>query len=166
MNVTLRSTSSTHRLVDGFGIDVGDEALELQTLEVGELDGRQHFEGHRIGKIGLPGEHPLDLGLVLGQADARLHGRALLAIGERLVARLAHGVLQHLDHQRAAVHLLQMRNRHLPLAEALELHAVLDLVEAIGEALAELSGGDDHLQRPLQTFVARFGNLHCSPTCS
>ena len=29
-----------HRLVDGFGIDVGDEPLELQTLEVGELDAR------------------------------------------------------------------------------------------------------------------------------
>ena len=38
VNVTLRSTQLAHRLVDGFGIDVGDEALELQALEVGELE--------------------------------------------------------------------------------------------------------------------------------
>ena len=155
-----------HRLVDGFGIDVGDQALELQALEVGQVERGQHLERHRIGKVGLAGEHALDLGLVFRQADARLHRRTLLAIGQRLVAGVAHGLLQHLDHERAAVHLLQMRHRHLALAEALELHPVLHLVQAIGEAFVELSGRDDHLQRPLQTFVARFGNLHCSPTCS
>ena len=42
------------RLVDlGIG-DLGREALERDGLEIAERDGRQHLEGQRIGKVGLP----------------------------------------------------------------------------------------------------------------
>ena len=89
-----------------------------------------------------PDEHALDLVLVLGQVDVGLVRGALVALLDGLAARLLDGLLQHLGHQRAAVQLLEVRDRHLALAEALELDLVLDLVEARGEALAELALGD------------------------
>ena len=120
-------------------VDVGHLALELQRGEVGDGDLGQHLERHGEGQIALAGQHALDLVLVLGQIDVRLVRGALVAVGQRLAARLLDGLLQHLGHHRAAVELLEVRDRHLALAEALELDLVLDLVEAGGEALAQLA---------------------------
>src|SRR4029078_8384416 len=43
--------------------------------------------------------------------------------------------------------------------------AVLNLLEPLGEALAELVGADHDLQRPLKSLAIGFRNLHLSPTC-
>ena len=81
----------------------------------------QGLEGHREGEIALPGEHALDLVLVLGEIDVGLVRGPLVAVADGLAARLLDRLLQHLGHHRAAVELLDVRDRHLALAEALEL---------------------------------------------
>ena len=89
--------------------------------------------------------------LVLGEVDVGLVGGALFALLDGLAARLLDGLLQHLGHHGAAVELLDMRDRHLALAEALELDLVPELVEPRGEALAELALADDDLELALET---------------
>ena len=116
-----------------------------------------------------PDKHALDLVLVLGEVDVGLVRGALVALLDGLAARLLDGLLQHLGHHRAAVELLEVRDRHLALAEALELHLVLDLVEPRGEALRELALADDDLQLALETGDSTFRvtcMISASPTAS
>ncbi len=147
-------------LVERVGVDIGHETLELESLEIGELHLGQHVEAHHVGEVGLTRHHALDLGGVLGEFDRRHHGGALLAVGDGLGARLADRLLQDIAHDGAAEHLLDVGERHLALAEALELDLVLDLVEVVREALAELIGCDHHLELALQAFRTRFRDLH------
>src|SRR5262249_28680187 len=63
-------------------------------------------------------------------------------------------------HHRAAVEALQVRKRHLALAEALEMDLVLHLVEPIGETFSELALLDGHFQLALEPGGTRLGNLH------
>src|SRR5581483_4604754 len=147
-------------LVDGLVGDIGHEALELERAEIGQRYLGQRLVGHGEGEIALPCEHALDLVLVLGEVDARLMRGALLALLQRFAARFLHGLLQHLGHHRAAVELLQVRHGHLALAEALELHLVLELVEARGEPLVQLALPDDDLELTLEPGARRLADLH------
>ncbi len=139
-----------HRLVDGFLADLGHFLLELQCRQVGDLEVRQHLERHGVGEVALPGDHALDLILVLGELDVGLMGGALVAIRHGLAAGFIYRLLHHLRHQRAAVQLLDMGDGDLALAEPLDLDLILDLVDARGEALAELALSDDNLQLALE----------------
>ena len=117
------------RLVHGLVGNVGDFPLELQGGEIGHRDAGKNLELHGEGEIALPREHLLDLFLVLGEIDVGLVRRPLVAILHGLAARLLHRLLHDLGHHRTAIQLLDVRNRHLALAEALELDLVLDLVD-------------------------------------
>src|SRR5262249_3992703 len=128
---------------------VGDQALQAQGAKIGYRNLGQRLIGHGECEIALPREHPLDLVLVLAQADRRLPGRALLAIGERLAAYLLHCPFQYLGHQRAAIKLLQVRKWLRPRAEAPELNGVLDLAETLIEARAQLLLVDNDLELAL-----------------
>ena len=65
-----------HRLVDlGVG-HLGDEPLELDALEIGELDRRQDFDRDRVGEIGLAVDHLLDRVLLLRQRHLAARARA------------------------------------------------------------------------------------------
>ncbi len=152
-----------HCLFDISVADGGDRPLDLDRPQIGQCNLGQHFEIHGEGQIGLAADHLLDLFLVLGEFDLGLEGGALFTRLERLTAAFGDGALHHFGHQRAAIHLLQMRGWHLAGPEALELDAVLDLVDPLGEQLPELAAIDDDLKLPLQTFVTRFCNLHRVP---
>ena len=149
-----------HALVDRLLGDLGHRALELELGEIRERDLGQGLVGHREGEIALARKHALELFLVLAEVDVGLVRCALLALLDGLAARLLDGLLQHLCHHRAAVELLEVRHGHFALAEALELHLFLELVEPRCEALRELALVDDDLQLALETGDRRFADLH------
>ena len=96
----------TNRLVDCFGLDFGNQPLQRELLQVGQLDLGQHLKGHGVGQIRLAREDPLNLFFVLRKGDARLRSRALIALLDRFGACLLDGLFQDLRHQRTPVHLL------------------------------------------------------------
>src|SRR5262245_31489415 len=89
--------------------------------------------------------------------------RALVAVLHGLATRLLDGLLHYLGHDRTAIQLFDVGDRHLALAKALELDLVLDLVDARVEALAELALPHHDFQLALETGRTRLGNLHFSP---
>src|SRR6478735_2373532 len=150
MQVTEANTEGLKRTLK---VVVGADELGRRFSErLDEIKDRVQLKGFRKGKVPVP-------------HLKKMYGRALVAVRDRLRARLLDGLLQHLRHQRAAIHLLQVRDRHLALAEALELDAVLDLVETLREAPAKLIRANHDLEGTLQSLGIRFRDLHLSPTC-
>ena len=118
------------RLVDlGLG-HVGGELLQRDVVERRKLDLRQDLHRDRIVEVGLALDHRLDRGLLGRQLDLRLHGEAQIVVGHDLGVGVAHRRLDRLGHHRAAVHPLQVPDRHLAGAEAVDAHRALELVEA------------------------------------
>ena len=71
-NGRLCSAILAERFVDlGLG-DLGDQPLQLDALEVGELDRRQDLDRHRVGEVGLALDDLLDRVLFLRQRHLRL----------------------------------------------------------------------------------------------
>ncbi len=71
---------------------------------------------HREGEILGAGEDALHLFLSSGILMSGRVAGTLLAVGDSLLARLVQRLLEHFGHQRAAVELLDVRDRHLALA--------------------------------------------------
>ena len=71
------------------------------------------------------------IGVFLGrQLDLRLHREAQIVVRDDLRVGVAHRGLDRLGHHRAAVDPLQVPDRHLAGAEAVDAHRALELVEA------------------------------------
>src|SRR4029079_4524475 len=139
----------------------GGEPLELQCLEVGDGNRRQNLKRHVIGEVRLAIDDAFECFLVsLDELDFRLLRGTFVAILDDLGARIVERLLHHFLHQRFAVELFQMRQRDLAATEAFDLYPVLEFIETLCEALAQLSLRDDHLQGALQSVSCRFRNLH------
>ena len=110
--------------------------------------------------IHVPGITGGRLTLVLAEFDARLRGRTLAAVGQRLLGGLVDRVLDDLGHRRTAENALDVRDRHLARAEALERDGLAQLVEPGGQLVAQFGRRDDDPQLPLQTFRKRLRHLH------
>src|SRR6185312_234954 len=146
-------------LVDlGVG-DVGDRLLDLDVLEVAERDRRHDLDRDRVGEIALALDQVLDLVLRLRQRHLRVGGELEAALGDDLAVGVADRALDDLGHGGAAVHALEMLDRHRARTEAVDAHLRLDLVEAGIDLGVEFGGRDDHLVFALQAFGERFGHL-------
>jgi len=117
---TVRIGDALDRLIDvGVG-DFGDGLLDLEGLEVGERDRRHHLDRNRVGQIGFAVEQLLDLGLLGRHGDLRFGRQAEAALGEQLRVGVADGLVDGLGHHRAAIDLLEVRDRHLAGTEAVD----------------------------------------------
>src|SRR5262249_26532258 len=140
--------------------DLGDQALELDTLEVGKLDLGQDLERQRIGEIRLAADDLLDLGRLVGDRDLRLHGGLEAVVAHDLGVELADDGLDRLGHHRLAVDFLQVPDRNLARAEAAQLDLVLDLAQPLGDARFEVGGRHLDLEFALEAFGQGFGDFH------
>ncbi|MGY3649889.1 hypothetical protein ACVWW2_005180 [Bradyrhizobium sp. LM4.3] len=156
----IRIGDALDRLVDvGVG-DFGDGLLDLEGLEVGERNRRHHLDRNRVGQIGLAVEQLLDLGLLGRHGDLRLGRKAEAALGEQLRVGVADGLVDGLSHHRAAIDLLEVRDRHLAGTEAIDFDLVLE-VDELGTSLGvEIRRGNADLELVLQTFREGFCDLH------
>ena len=148
------------RVIDlGIG-DVGDDLFDLEGAEIGKRDRRHDFDGHGIAQVRLAVEHALDLGLLGRQRHLRLGGELEAAFGENLGIGVAHRLLDSLGHHRLAVDLLEVTDRHLAGAEAVDLDAVLHVGEALIDLGVEVGSRNDDLELVLQSLGEGFGDLH------
>ena len=92
--------------------------------------------------------------------DGRLVGEAQAVVLDDLAVRLVDGVLQHVAHDRLAIHLAQMIARHLARAEAVDADLVLHRVEFALEPLGEVLHRQNHLVGALEAFGEGFSDLH------
>ena len=134
--------------------------LELDALEIGELDLRQHLDRERIGEIGLPADDLGDLGLLVRDRDLGFHGELEAMIGDDLGVELANHRLDGLRHHGLAVDLSQVRHRHLARPEAAQLHLVLELAQALGEPRLEIGGRHLDLEFALEAVGESFCDFH------
>ena len=134
--------------------------LELDALEIGELDLRQHLDRQRIGEVGLPADDLLDLGLLVRDRDLGLHGELETMIGDDLGVELANQRLDGLGHHGLAVDLLEVRHRHLARPEAAQLHLVLEFAQALGEPRLEIGGRHLDLKFALEAVGESFCDFH------
>ncbi len=148
------------RLLDlGLG-DLGGRAGELDVLEIGERDRRHDFDRQRVIEVRLAGDHLLDRVLLLRQCHLRVGGELVAALADDLVVGVAHRLLDHLGHRRAAIHALEVRDRHLAGAETVDADFVLEVVKARIDLRLQFGRRHDHAEFALETFGKRFGNLH------
>ena len=140
--------------------DVGGQPLELDVLEIGERDRRHDLQRHGVGEIALAVDQLLDRALFRRQRHLRIGGELEAVLGDDLVVGVAHRRLDHLGHGRAAIDALEVRDRHLAGAEAVDADAVLELVKALVDFGIELGGRHHHLEFALEAFGQSFGDLH------
>lgn len=134
--------------------------FDLEGLEVGERDRRHHFDRNRVGQIGLAAQQLLDILLLRRHGDLRLGREAEAAFGEQLRVGVANGLVDGFGHHRAAIDLLQVRDRHLARTEAVDADLVLE-VDELGAGLGiEIRRGNADLELVLQTFREGFCDLH------
>ena len=136
------------------------DPLERDRLEIGERDRRHHLDGDRIGEVGLALDDALDLVLVLGHRDLRIHRELEPAIGDDLGVGLAHQLLDGLGHHRAAIDALEMGDRHLARPKAVDLDLILHLGQALGDPIREIARRYDDAELALEAFGGGFGDLH------
>src|SRR6478735_2373530 len=150
MQVTEANTEGLKRTLK---VVVGADELGRRFSErLDEIKDRVQLKGFRKGKVPVP-------------HLKKMYGRSLMAeVLEQTVKETSSKAIADRN-ERAAIHLLQVRDRHLALAEALELDAVLDLVETLREAPAKLIRANHDLEGTLQSLGIRFRDLHLSPTC-
>ncbi len=148
------------RFVD-IGVSHLDHGLfDIEALEVGELDRGHDLDRNRVGQIGLSGEEFFDLLLLGRHRDLGLGREAEAALGENLRVGVADGLVDGLRHDRAAIDLLEMADRHLAGTEAVEPDLVLE-VDQLGVRLGiEIGRGNADLEFVLQSLVEGFGDLH------
>ena len=148
------------RLVDlGLG-DLGGRAGELDILEIGEFDRRHDFDRHGVVEIRLALDHLLDRILLLRHSDLRIGGELVAALADDLVVGVAHRLLDHLGHGRAAIHALEVGDRHLAGTETVDADFVLEIVKARVDLGLQFGRRHDHAEFALEAFGKRFGNLH------
>ncbi len=136
--------------------------LELDVLEIAERDRRHDLDRHRVVEIALALDQLLDRVLLLRQRDLRLGGELEAALAARSGCwRRAPSLSITSAIVGAAIHALEMRDRHLAGTEAVDADLRLQLRRGAALTLAIQLGGRDHdLVFALETFGERFGNLH------
>ena len=149
-----------HLFLDLLVGDLDHRPLDLDAGRVLELEARQRLVGEGEAEVRLALQDLLGLALVLGHVDLRLHGGALVALGDDAARRGVEDVLDDLGHQRLAVHLAQVRHRDLARPEALQPHLVFGLVEPGLEARFKIRSGHDDLDLALQPLGLEFRYLH------
>src|SRR4029079_4013354 len=102
----------------------------------------------------------LDLGLLARHGDLRLGRKLEATVGEQLRVGVADGLGDGLGHYRAAIDLLQVSDRHLAGAEAVDADLVLEIDEFGTSLGVEIRRGNADLELVLQTFREGFCDLH------
>ena len=133
---------------------------ELDSLEIGERDRRHDLELDRVGKIGLAFDDALDRALVGRQHDLRLGRELESVIGDDLAVGFTHRRLDHFRHGGFAVEALEVRNRNSSRAEAPQLHAALQIVEALIDLRLKVACGHDDAIFALEARGGSFSHLH------
>ncbi len=134
--------------------NIGDQLLDLQRGRIDQVEFRHEVDLDREFEVGLAADHLLQLA---GQFDTRREGGLERIVADRLLARLGDRGFHDLAHHRLAEALLEEGDRRLAGAEALELHARLDLGDLAGELLVEVALRDDDLVFAAQAFGDGFG---------
>jgi hypothetical protein len=142
--------------------NIGGQLCEFDGLEVTKRDWRHNFERHRVVQIALAVDQLLDHALFGRQRDLRISRELEPALADDLIVGVAHGGFDHLGHRRAAVHALEMGDRHFAGTEAVDPDATFQIVKALIYFGVELGGRYDDFVLALETFRQCFGNLHCS----
>jgi hypothetical protein len=81
-------------------------------------------------------------------------------LGDNLVVGVANSRLDDFGHRRAAVHALEVSDRHLAGTESVDADTVLQLIKARIDLGIQFGSGDDDLVFALQAFGQRFSDLH------
>ena len=138
--------------------DVGDQLLDLELADIGQLEFRHQIDLHREFEVGLAVRPPAAMSLTSSTRGGKAGFSALsvTAFWLELVDRR----FDDLAHHRLAEGLLQEGDRRLAGAEALQVDARLHLLELAGQALVEVLGADHDLVFAAQVFGDGLGNLH------
>ena len=148
------------RLIDlGVG-DVGTKPLKLHGFEIHERNRRHDLHLDRVGEVGFAFDDALDGPFFRREHHLRLGGELKAVVAHDLVVGFAHRGFDHLGHGGFAVELLEVRDRHLAGAEAAQLHAALEIVEAFVDARLKVGCRDHDPIFALKARGASFGDLH------
>ena len=139
--------------VDARLVGQGGQAGQLDGVEIDRRHLGQHLEAEaELQILALVERGDLDLG-----PERRLQAVAVDRLPRALVDRL----LQHLAHDRAAVLLLQQRQRRLAGPEAGQPDGLHQLLQPGLHPLLDLSGRDDDPKLALQPVGGNLRDLHC-----
>ena len=130
------------------------QLFQLQPVERGGGDFRQHFQFHR--QFGI-----LALGIAFGHFHLGLHRRAQRLFLHQPVDRFAHRIVQRIGMQRFAVHLAHQIGGHFAGAEAGHAHLRGDLLHLGIDARIDILCRDGDGVATLEAFIERFDDLHC-----
>ena len=108
-------------------LDVGGETLKRNLGEIADFEDRQHFERDLEIEIAARLERRVDRRLVRGQLDLRLAGEAQMVVVDDLLIRVGDRLLDNVGHDRLAVDLAQMFDRHLSGTEAVDADFPLEV---------------------------------------
>ena len=135
-------------------------AARAQYREIADLELRQHFQRHFESEIAARLQRRLDL-LGLGrQFDLRLHGEAQAVLVDDLLVGRVDRLLHDIGHHGAAIDALEMGDRHLARAEAVDLDLGLEVGELRVELRGEIAGGHHDVIFALQPLAQRLRHLH------
>lgn len=88
------------------------------------------------------------------------HGRTQLVLLQRLAGGVVDRLLEHFAHQRVAVELAQMADRHLARPEARQADAAGERLQLLVQLVVDDIRLDGDGVLPLEAFGAGFGHLH------
>ena len=135
-------------------------AHDLEAAHVRHVEGGDDFIGDGKFEIGGAVQDLVGFLLVLGHGDLGLRCSPLATLGKDRGRLFLDHLVDELRHDRLAVHLLQMRDRHLARPEALDLHL------ALGFGKASRSSANSCPQRRRQPSNSRFSpSASVSVTC-
>ena len=125
-----------------------------------DLDRRDDLIGELEFEIRAAGQDLLGFLLVLGHGDLGLHRGLFAAVGDDVARRVRQDLVDDFGHERLAVDLAQMRDRHLAGAEAVDADLGLGVVQPRHQLGFHVAGRNRHLDFALQAGIQRLGNLH------
>ena len=148
------------RLGDRILADLGREALDFDVFETADLEFRQHFEIDDEGEIALGGESLLQFRLIFGKLDLRFAGEAQAIVVDDLAIGLVDGILDDIGHHAASIDALEMADRHLARAKAVDADFPLEVGELLVEALGEFGRREHHFEFAPEPLRLGFRHLH------
>ena len=148
------------RLGDVRFADFGNWALKLDGLEIGKCDRRDNFQRNRVGKILFTREDAFDLSLIFRQLDLRLHSKLEVVVGDDFGIGFADQRLNGLGHDRLAIDLLKVFDRHLARTKSIDADLALDFVQPGVAARLQIALWHNDLVFALQAFGPGLGHLH------
>ncbi len=140
--------------------DIDDFARNLDLRNVLELELRDHFISDREFEIGLGCED-----LVASASSSVIEISGCVADFSPRSVRISFGtnaddLVDEFGHDRLAIHLLELCERHLARTETVDPDAVLHTLKALIHLSFHVLGRDDDLDFALQPFSERFDYLH------